>query len=164
MVCLIFSDSHGSLLNMRRAIRQNKDAEVVFFLGDGLADAEILAGEFPALAWIAVRGNCDMSSVFLNSTAEKVERITLEGKKIVLTHGDLYGAKFSDTRLRYLAMEEGADILLFGHTHEPYECFVSDAEKPFWIFNPGSVSLARGSFGVLTIRDGVPLFSHGSFL
>ena len=40
MKCLCFSDSHGNSLGIRRALNMHPDAEVVFFLGDGLSDAE----------------------------------------------------------------------------------------------------------------------------
>jgi len=43
MKCLIFSDSHGNPTYMKRAIAKNPDAEVIFFLGDGISDAESLA-------------------------------------------------------------------------------------------------------------------------
>ena len=38
---LVFSDSHGTTHNMRRAIDMHPDAEVIFFLGDGLSDIEL---------------------------------------------------------------------------------------------------------------------------
>ena len=45
MKCLCFSDSHGTSAYMRRALKMHPDAEVVFFLGDGLSDLEELTGE-----------------------------------------------------------------------------------------------------------------------
>ena len=41
MKCLVFSDSHRNTRNMREALLRNPDAEVVFFLGDGLSDADL---------------------------------------------------------------------------------------------------------------------------
>ena len=43
MKCLVFSDSHGDSRNMREALARNPDAEVVFFLGDGLYDADTVS-------------------------------------------------------------------------------------------------------------------------
>jgi predicted phosphodiesterase len=40
MKCLVFSDSHGSSYGMLKALALHPDAEVVFFLGDGLSDAD----------------------------------------------------------------------------------------------------------------------------
>lgn len=161
MKCLVFSDSHGSCAVMRKALKAHPDAEVVFFLGDGLADAEKVACDFPDKAWIAVRGNCDYTSVFRDREALKVEKITLNGVKIVLTHGDLYCAKYTSGVLKGLAMREGADILLFGHTHNATELYISDTDKPFYLFNPGSASGYKGSYGIINITPLGILLSHG---
>lgn len=163
MKCLVFSDSHGSRRTMERALRMNKDAEVVFFLGDGLSDLEALAREDSSRAYICVRGNCDFASTFRHSEVLKVEKICLEGYVIVLTHGDLYGAKYGTGGLISLGKAEGADVVLFGHTHCPYEEYISDTPKPMYLFNPGSASIASGSFGIMTLGEGL-LFSHGSLI
>ncbi len=122
MKCLIFSDSHGDITSLDRAIRTHRDAEVIFFLGDGLSDLDALTLPKNMMV-LAVRGNCDFSGVFAGSLVRKVEKITLMGKTIVLTHGDLYGAKYGEGGLLRLAIEEGADLVLFGHTHIPVESF-----------------------------------------
>lgn len=158
MKCLIFSDSHGDPYNMKRAINRNPDAEVVFFLGDGIADAESLALEDSCRMWIAVSGNCDFSTVFLNRTLNKTEQITLEGKKIMLTHGDVYGVKGGLEGITSAARSRGADIVLFGHTHIPCESYVDG----LYLFNPGSISRPVYSFGVLMLTESGVLLSHGS--
>ena len=116
---------------MKKALGYHPDAEVVFFLGDGISDLEDIKGESP-FAIIAVKGNCDPSLSFTARDYQKVESITLEGKKIVLTHGDLYGAKYGDAGLEALAESRGTDILLFGHTHIPYLRYVNTEEKYIW--------------------------------
>lgn len=160
MKCLVFSDTHGSLSVMRVALNQHPDAEVVFFLGDGLADAERVARDFTDKAWIAVRGNCDSSPIFRDREILKVDSITLGGVRIVLTHGDLYCVKYSLGVIKGLARREGADIVLFGHTHDPIEQYVSDAEKPFYLFNPGSASGYKGTYGIINITPSGILLSH----
>ena len=163
MKCLVFSDSHGSYYNMRRALLIHSDAEVVFFLGDGLSDAEMLASEFPDKAWIAVRGNCDTQSFFRGAEVKKTESINLSGFRIILTHGDLFSVKYTTGAICALAKRENADVVLFGHTHMPYEEYVP-GEHPFYLFNPGSASLSGGaSYGILML-DTVPFLSHGAFL
>lgn len=159
MKCLIFSDSHGDPYNMKRAIERNPDAEVIFFLGDGISDAESLAIEDRCRMWIAVRGNCDFSTVFLNRELNKTEEITLGGKKIMLTHGDVYGVKGGLEGLSSAARSRGADIVLFGHTHIPCESYVDG----LYLFNPGSISRPVYSFGVLMLTESGVLLSHGSF-
>ena len=165
MKCLVFSDSHNNSYYIKKAILLHKDAELVFFLGDGLSDIDEVYYAFPCVKFLAVRGNCDMRMVALNSIIQKTAEIELCGKKIIYTHGDLYGAKYGTAGLERLALEKYADIVLFGHTHTPTEKYFSDAEKPFYLFNPGSIGDRDASYGIITLSDGKePLFSHGNFL
>ena len=160
--CLVFSDSHGhGLLRMQRVIASHPDAEVIFFLGDGLSEAESLVPLFPERCFLFVRGNCDFSPL---SPVEETDFITLEGVSIVFTHGHKYDAKFSYHGLCALAAARGAQICLFGHTHSPTEEYHGEGEKPFTLFNPGSIgqpSCIRPTYGVLTLFDGQYLLSHG---
>ena len=165
MKCLVFSDSHGSPYTMMKALSLHRDAEVVFFLGDGLSDLDAVEYSESSFSptprmWLPVRGNCDFSGVFRGAPVKKIEEITLLGKKIVLTHGDLFGAKGGLGALSGLALERGADIVLFGPTHIPHEEYVG-GEHPHYLFNPGSASSATRSFGILTLSEGSILFSSG---
>ena len=165
MKCLVFSDSHRNTRNMRVALAKHPDAEAVFFLGDGLSDIDEVHYSFPNVKFLAVRGNCDFRSVAMEEIIGKTGEIELCGKKIVYTHGDLFGAKYGTAGLERLALQKNADIVLFGHTHTPYlSYFNEDDGKPFYLFNPGSVGYREGSFGILTLNESSePLFSHGSF-
>jgi putative phosphoesterase len=163
MKCLVFSDSHGYLRTLKSALRAHPDAEVVFFLGDGICDIEEAAYGDSRRAYVCVRGNCDTSFTFRESTVKKVETINLLGYNILLTHGDLYGAKYGMGGLIALGKSEGADIVLYGHTHLPHEEYVNNLERPMYLFNPGSASAIDGSFGIITLGK-TPLFSHGSII
>lgn len=160
MKCLVFSDSHGNEYNISKALSMHRDADVVFFLGDGLSDAESVAAPDSKRMWIAVKGNCDFRSYFLGREVSKTEEIILEGKKIVLTHGDLYGVKYGNEKIKSLAHSRKADIVLFGHTHVPHEEY-SDECGPIYLFNPGSIASHSGSFGILSLTESSVLFSHG---
>lgn len=159
MKCLIFSDSHGNTRNMREAIARNPDAEVVFFLGDGLNDADALAANDGTRAWLAVAGNCDFMPLFKDAYVKKTDSITLMEKKIVFTHGDLYGAKYGMGGLFSLAGELGADVVLFGHTHEALEEYRNFENGGVYFFNPGSIGGC--SYGLLLLTDKGILLSHG---
>lgn len=162
MKCLVLSDSHGRVDYIERVLRMHPDAEVVFFLGDGLSDADARASSDKSKMWLAVRGNCDFRGMFKESMANKTDEIILMGKKIVLTHGDLYGVKASDSGLYALRESRGADIILYGHTHIPRSEYVS-GDNPFYLFNPGSLGEYPHSFGILTLSENAVLFSHGRF-
>ncbi|MBQ2876061.1 MAG: YfcE family phosphodiesterase [Clostridia bacterium] len=165
MKCLCFSDSHGSVYYMKRALALHPDCEVVFFLGDGLSDIEPLIKTTPGIAWLAVRGNCDHTSHISGGEVRKLERITLEGVRIAYTHGDLYGVKYGFGGVLKLADDEECDVVLFGHTHEPIEQYKTTPKgRGVYLFNPGSIGMSfRGgaSYGVMLLREGQVLLSHG---
>ena len=57
MKFLIMSDSHGDYTSCRRAIRQEKDADYLIHLGDGIADIDELWPEVRKMKLVFVRGN-----------------------------------------------------------------------------------------------------------
>ena len=163
MKCLCFSDSHGSTLGIIRAIHMHPDAEVIFFLGDGLGDFEKFIGDKSKM-FLAVRGNWDSYSILGDSFVKSVDYINLMGYRIFFTHGHLYGAKYGLDGLTKLADENSADIVLFGHTHQPLEKYIPTDEGGIYLFNPGSIGGGFGikpSYGVINITDKGVLFSHG---
>lgn len=163
MKCLCFSDSHGISVGMKRALSMHRDAEVVFFLGDGLVDFEELIYD-RSRAWIAVRGNCDMSGILGDQMTKKTDSISLMGRRIILTHGDLYGVKYGFDGIKALAVDHNADIVLFGHTHQRLEKYIPTEDGGFYLFNPGSIGGGFGikpSYGVINITDSGILLSHG---
>lgn len=139
MKILVFSDSHGVLRYMQQAIREEAP-QLVLHLGDCVPDFQRIAAEFPELPMRSVPGNCDFGV-----TAPLELQFTLEGTKIMMTHGHRYGVKSGYLRAIYAAREAEADILLFGHTHRG-ECF---REGSLWVMNPGAAG--TGSYGVITL-------------
>ena len=81
--------------------------------------------------FVAVKGNCDFLD--LPSYAE----FHLSGKKVGLTHGDIFGRGNKEKMLKF-AREKRLDILISGHTHK-HEVW----EKEGILFlNPGSATSA----------------------
>lgn len=162
MDILVFSDSHGKNSDMFSVIRRHRSAEIVFFLGDGLWDMTDFTAEFPDRMLYAVRGNCDMFSG--DTPAETV--ISLAGKRFFLCHGHTTGVKSGLTALEERAIREKADVALFGHTHEAFTSYISDAEHPFYLMNPGSISRSpdgKAHYGLITIQNGELLLSTAVF-
>ena len=72
----------------------------------------------------------------------------LGGKSILLSHGHLWGVKSGYDRAIAQARAVGADILLFGHTHQALCCQLEDG---LWMLNPGS---SRSTYGLITLEEG----------
>ena len=91
-------------------------------------------------------GNCDYGS------ADQPERLTeLGGVRILMMHGHTRHVKSGPMAAMYAARECGADILLFGHTHQP----LVDRSGDFWVMNPGCIGPSpRRTYGVITLEDG----------
>ena len=143
----VFSDSHGYPDNMLRAM-ELEAPDMVIFLGDGESDLIAVKNRFPEAEYHSVRGNCDY-----RSAAPLRLLLTVEGVRIFAVHGHEYNVKLDRelTRLRYAALEQDAKVVLFGHTHRPFQDWSLGME----ILNPGSVGYGpRPSYAVLTIEDG----------
>ncbi len=165
MKALIFSDSHGNISVMKKVIASSPDADCVIFAGDGVSDAEGLQNEFPEKMFFSVRGNNDYRLSPYGYEREGELLFVLEGKKIFLTHGHSFGVKSSLNSLFLKAQRDEIDLVIFGHTHIPYEEYNKE-KSPFYFFNPGSIGCYSEngySFGVLNINNGNILLSHGIF-
>lgn len=170
MNILVLSDSHGRGERIDAVIQtQISRPDAIIFLGDGLRDmAYCNVGDIPLYV---VKGNNDIYNYFKGGEAEDELLFTLGGKKIFITHGQLYGVK---SNIRYLvssAAKMGADIVLYGHTHEAFEAMIDKddneyglkLEKDIYVMNPGSIGDYNASFGSITIdRQGSVLLSHGN--
>ena len=155
--CLVLSDSHGMIDRLRTAVKRAGNIDVLFFLGDGLSDLAEVISLFPSVSFMAVKGNCDFFDPIPGRSVRKIDSITLNDKKIVMTHGDLYGAKYGLDGLISLAANMSADVILYGHTHERAETYIDGV----YYLNPGAVRGDRNppSAGILTLTESGVLFS-----
>ena len=154
---LVLSDSHGNAEALSEALKRPL-VDAVIFLGDGLTEAEYFAEGDSSRAWFAVKGNGDFRDEFLGTPIKKTEALSLGGKKIVYTHGDKYGVKYGTQFLYNLAIDTGADIVLYGHTH----FYDEEYRDGIYIFNPGTVGGMGGrpkTAGLLTIENDSVMFS-----
>lgn len=142
MRILVVSDTHGDLFSLKKVVMSQPKAEVVIHCGDGEEQAQWIKENFPEKMVISVRGNCDWGSSLLTT-----EEITIEGKKIFITHGHLYDVKMTLTKLYFEAKSRNADIVCFGHTHIPLE----DYSDGLYVLNPGSCSGYNAHFGYIDI-------------
>lgn len=146
MLLSVFSDSHGRPGGMRRAIGRFRPAQVIF-LGDGVRDAEEVAGEFPNIPFLILRGNCDWSDVLHQESA----LLSLGGVRIFAAHGHRYGVKSGLEAFANSVHCAGARLGLYGHTHLAR----ADDTGDFILLNPGSVGdCLSPTFGLVNIENG----------
>ncbi len=164
---LIFSDSHGATRGIMHVIERSLPLGLdgVLFLGDGLRDIERAREVYPTLDYHVVAGNCDIGAKYIGKEwREKL--IELDGVRILMMHGQFHNVKYGIDSAVIYARSMGADVLLFGHTHEALEKHLPADEngKALHVFNPGSTFMPRSgeqSFGLMTIKNGSVLLSHG---
>lgn len=154
---LVVSDSHGRMLDVRRILR-SEQADALFFLGDVLRDledaveAETVQKHPPRWPIYRARGNCDHGWPDYPSGP-----VYLGGMAIYYTHGNSNSehgdVKFSGPEgLAAAYARRGADIVLYGHTHQRDLLPAVPGIRPA-AFNPGSLR-DQGCYGLITIRDG----------
>lgn len=139
MKILVCSDSHGMQHNIKDAYEKERP-DGIFFLGDGLRDADILSLP-PTVFFAAVKGNCDL-------VYEDEERcFFMENKKLLLTHGHKSRVKQGLWKLDLLAREKEADVIFYGHTHQKLETVI---DNRLYIC-PGSI--AQGDYVLFEINN-----------
>ena len=143
---VLFSDSHGNVANRADVVRL-EHPDRVLHMGDLARDAEELARQFPDIPVTYVPGNCDGRRPDLPDE----RRFTLEGCKILMTHGHTYHVKAGPGAAIRAARETGARLLCFGHTHEAF----CEFQNGLWIVNPGAAgSLVQPTYAVAVLEEG----------
>lgn len=144
MKILVVSDTHRRWSRLSDVMRRHSDAEIVIFLGDGEEDMEFARYEFPEMAVMSVRGNCDFASSLPVS-----DTYTINGVKIFFAHGHTYNVKSTQELIISAALQCGAQICLFGHTHCPVEKY----HDGLYIMNPGSLGHPRNGIATYGLID-----------
>lgn len=122
--------------------------DACFFLGDGERDFDAVKSRYPAMKTYSVRGNCDMASF---SGSRLITEI--DGVRIYATHGHNDDVKWEDDFRTLVdnARKAGADIAIFGHTHQQH---LSEREG-LTLINPGSAGYGSyPSYAVLETDKG----------
>lgn len=107
---VIISDTHANVGAIYSLYDIMQESDYVFHLGDHYSDFNGLEDEFKDKLY-RVRGNCD------GGVESRELIVKIEDRKILVTHGDLYGVKSTLDRLILRAKELGCDTAFFGHTH-----------------------------------------------
>ena len=145
MKLLVLSDTHRSLGFACEAIEKERPDAVVH-LGDHLSDAEDLSFAYQEPDFYYVPGNCDYEP-----TANPSLTLELDGVRIFLTHGHLFGVKSGTAALLAAAKERGAQLALYGHTH----IAACTELEGVTLLNPGTAGrLGRSSYAVVETQNG----------
>jgi putative phosphoesterase len=139
----IVSDTHDVVLAALHDALAGVDE--ILHAGD-IASAETLA-EIETIAPVtAVRGNMDERPLADRLSEEQI--LTRGGIRIALVHGHRVGRASPDDLEKRFA-DRGADLVIWGHIHEP----VSVEREGVRYFNPGTAGGigAAATFGILTI-------------
>ena len=142
MKILVLSDSHNTLRFMRKSVEIIKPDAIVH-LGDHYDDGLVIAEENPQIPMHQVPGNCDRYRC--PPFAREVLCYTVCGVRFYMTHGHNHRVKMGIGALLQDARREGAQAVLYGHTHRE-DCH----REPdgLWVLNPGS-SGSGASAGVI---------------
>ena len=121
--------------------------QAVYHLGDGVSDAAPLRERCPQV--ILISGNCDFLSVHPKNVLSEID-----GVKIFAAHGHEYGVKNGLSAILRAGRNDGAHVVLFGHTHLP--CV--EMQNGILLVNPGSLTCPnecrKGTFALLSIDNG----------
>ncbi len=148
MRILIVSDTHQSPHILDRVVAENPDIDMLIHLGD-VEDAEEYVRSLVDCPVYILAGNCDGFS----DLPDELE-LDLGGHHAFLAHGHRYLVTLNEQTIREEALQRGADIVMYGHTHKP----VCHEDGGLLILNPGSVSYPRqkekrGSYIVMEIEE-----------
>ncbi len=154
MKIIVFSDSHQDIEPMVNVVKAFSP-DMIIHLGDHVSDAVELEQRFMKIPFEYVKGNCDLNS-FLSSS----KTLNIKNKTIFISHGDEYGVRNGTSGILKEGKKRGAEIILFGHTHQP----VVKTKHGITLMNPGRIGRhARGfwqpSFGVIEIAEEVECYT-----
>jgi len=134
MKLIIMSDNHGDAKIMKKIFHRHSE-ETEFFIHCG--DSQLPYEDKYISDSLSVTGNCDYDQKYPKELIKKFS----DQETMFITHGHYYKVKTTLSQLYYKALEIGATIVCFGHSH----C-VSVSEIDGIIFiNPGSLIYPRNT-------------------
>jgi len=139
---VVISDTHGNFTTIDKLLPIMNESDYVFHLGDHDSDIKIYEREIKAQVY-SVKGNCDGGGDDIV--------LTVDGVKLLLTHGDRYGVKSSLYKLLLRARELGVKAVFYGHTHRAD----IKEEDGIYLINPGSCTIfGDNSYCYACVYDG----------
>jgi len=145
----VISDTHGLL--RPQVFDLFREVDHILHGGD-VGKWEVMI-ELQAIApVIAVYGNVDPPEI--RSRLPQVATAELDGFEVVVTHGDQFG---HPTPEKLHAAFPRAEIIVYGHTHQP---LLELVDKTVTVMNPGGAGHPRfdlkPSVGIMELEPGIP--------
>jgi putative phosphoesterase len=144
----LISDTHGRL--RPEVLTHFEGVQLILHAGD-VGTLDVLTALEAVAPVHAVYGNTDGFALRDRLRAEVT--LQLEGRTLVLVHGDVFGAP---TPGKLHEVWPDADIIVFGHTHQP----ALESLGNTLIINPGAAGPARfnlkPSVAILQLGPGPP--------
>lgn len=133
MRILIVSDTHRHNENFLKALDREAPVDMLVHCGD-VEGSEYLISQSADCPTHIVMGNNDFFS-----DLPREEEFVVVGYKVWVTHGHNYYVTLGNETLKEIALQRGADIVMYGHTHKP----VIEQGADITLINPGSLTYPR---------------------
>lgn len=152
MKIVVISDSHGNTLAVEKIVRRYEDADFIIHLGDGEREVGYILSMMPEMSrkFFFLKGNCDYGGVVEKMHKTLVLPLPYDNQ-IFAAHGDQFQVKYGVDRIVHEAIENEANIVLYGHTHERFCKYVDGV----YVINPGSIACPRDgqrpSYAVISV-------------
>ena len=143
MRILIFSDNHRNRARLFDIMNEEAPYDHIISLGD----SEMSEAELQSMGIIGVKGNYPFEPNFPNILLLQFEAFTF-----FIAHGHTYQVKSGLSRIYQEGKNRGADVVLFGHTHQS---MLEDTGDVI-LCNPGSLAYPKdgsmGSYAVIEVK------------
>jgi len=133
MRILIVSDTHRHNENFLKVLDREAPVDMLVHCGD-VEGSEYLISQSADCPTHIVMGNNDFFS-----DLPREEEFVVAGYKVWVTHGHNYYVTLGNETLKEIALQRGADIVMYGHTHKP----VIEQGADITLINPGSLTYPR---------------------
>ena len=146
MKIIVTGDTHGRLKKISEILLKTESVDKIIHCGDFYDDGKKIQ-ELTGIPVVGVRGNCD------DYQGPETAVLDTPAGRIIAVHGNHYGC--DPLRLSYLAEENNAAMVCYGHTHMALKTNCGGIT----VLNPGSLELPRDGSGgtyaiVIATEDG----------
>ena len=147
MKVLVVSDTHGRDESLEMAVALEQPFDYLIHCGD-VEGREFFIEALAECPCTIVAGNNDFFS-----RLPREDEFYIGNKKAFITHGHKYSVSMTKEQILEEGKVRGADIVMFGHTHQPY----FEQKDGITLLNPGSLSYPRqigrkGSYMLLDVK------------